>query len=211
MSRQALGKSTPPGIAAVLLAAGLGKRIGGVKALLEIDGRFAVHYVFDKLLEAGFDPVITVLNPEVHTELAGDAAGLGQLSGNRRIVINPDPELGTLHSIRLGVRALPDIVDAALFMRVDHPFVQLETLRKLRDAAWPDKIVVPVCAGRRGHPPVFGRKHFPALFEIPLEEGARGVIHRAPEVIVELETGDDGTLRNINTAAGWERYAVQRS
>ena len=47
--------------------------------------------------------------------------------------------------------------------------------------------------------------------EIPLEDGARGVIHRAPEVIVELETGDDGTLRNINTAAEWERYSVQSS
>jgi molybdenum cofactor cytidylyltransferase len=211
VSGQTSGKSPQPRIAAVLLAAGLGKRIGRAKALLEIDGRFAVHHVFDRLLEAGFDPVIAVLNPEVLRELAGDAAGWEQLGGDGRIVINPAPELGTLHSIRLGAKALPDVVDATLLMPVDHPFVRLETLRKLREAARPDKIIVPVCAGRRGHPPLFGRKHVPALFEIPLEEGARGVLHRAPEAIVELETGDDGTLRNINTAAEWERCSVQRT
>jgi molybdenum cofactor cytidylyltransferase len=210
MSRQTSDSGGEPKIAAILLAAGQGKRLGKAKALLELDGKPAVYHVFDELVAAKFSPLIVTLNPHVHKELAATGERFDYLSESAQIVLNPSPELGTLHSIRLGLEALETPADAVLFMPVDHPFIQIDTLKSLKRVANSSAIVIPTFDGKRGHPPIFGRDHLPGLFEIPLDEGARGVIRRAEGSIIEVETGDEGVLWNINTAADWEQHTVKR-
>jgi len=195
-------------VAAILLAAGHGKRFGKAKALLELNGVPLVYHVFDKLVEAGFATIVTVLNPDVHAELAADGDRFKQLSQHGQVVINQQVELGTLHSVRLGIEAMNSDVEAAMFMPVDHPFIQVGTLKKLRIAADKSSIVIPTFSGKRAHPPAFGSDHFVALHEIPLDEGARGVIRRAQDSVIEVETVDEGVLMNLNTAADWENRGM---
>jgi len=196
-------------VAAILLAAGHGKRLGKAKALLELNGEPLAYHVFNKLVEAGFTAIVTILNPDVHAELAADVDRFKQLTQCGHVVINQEVELGTLHSIRLGVQALNTEVDAAMFMAVDHPFVKVDTLRQLKNAADLSGIVVPTFAGKRGHPPVFGSNHFATLHDIPLDEGARGVIRRSPGSVIEVETDDEGVHWNINTTADWEQRTMK--
>ncbi|MFH1011385.1 MAG: nucleotidyltransferase family protein [bacterium] len=184
------------GTAAIILAAGESERMGHPKALLSIEGKPALLSIGERLLEAGFAPVVTVTSTPLHKELLSfDFLG--------PVVINDETEKGPLHSFRLGLQILPDETSAALLSPVDHPFVRLDTLQRLRAAASEDKVVVPSYQGRRGHPTLFGRALWPLIFSLPLEEGARGVLHRRPEKVTLLEVDDPGILRNVNTPEDW--------
>lgn len=189
-------------IAAIIPAAGLGERMGEPKALLEMEDLPLVDWLARRLLSAGFSPVVGVLNPTVHAALAGS----GRLASDVFWCVNDELDLGPLFSIRLGLgelerrRAEPK---AVLIAPVDHPFVSDETLRMLHDAADPDRIVIPVDEGRRGHPPLFGGNLLPLLREVPMEQGARGVYERTPEAVLELEVGDPAVRANLNTPDQW--------
>jgi molybdenum cofactor cytidylyltransferase len=59
-------------------------------------------------------------------------------------------------------------------------------------------IVVPTCAGRRGHPAGFARAVWPALRAAPLEGGARRVLADHPDWVVHVPAGPD-CLVDIDT------------
>jgi molybdenum cofactor cytidylyltransferase len=185
-------------IAAIILAAGASERMSHPKALLLIEGKPALLSIGERLLEAGFAPVVTVISVPLRKELLSfDFLG--------PVVINDETEKGPLHSFRLGLQILSNETSAALLYPVDHPFVRLDTLQKLKEAASEDKVIVPSYQGRRGHPTLFGRGLWPLVFSVPLEEGARGVFHRRPEAVTLLEVDDPGVVQNLNTPADWEK------
>ncbi len=144
-------------IAAVVLGAGLGRRMGGLpKALLERDGLTYLERAARACREGGCDPVYAVTSPE--------APGLEELALalGLRSLPNPDPERGMFSSVVEGLGealAATPPPEAFLLFPVDHPLVASATVRALvaaRDpagAAW----VRPVCAGRGGHPIVVER------------------------------------------------------
>ena len=82
-----------------------------------------------------------------------------------RRVRNPDPGRGLSSSVRIGIEALDDAVEARSSCSGDQPMVSVETIRALLDAS-PDgarPIVVPVYAGDGGRNPVLvGRDAFGA-------------------------------------------------
>jgi molybdenum cofactor cytidylyltransferase len=184
--------------AAIILAAGASERMAHPKALLRIEGRPALLSIGERLLEAGFAPVVTVISTPLHKEiLSFDFWG--------PVVVNDETEKGPLHSFRLGLQILSEETSAALLYPVDHPFVRLDTLQKLREAASEEKVVVPCYRSQRGHPTLFGRDLWPLIFSLPLDEGARGVLRRRPEAVTLLEVDDAGVVQNLNTPADWEK------
>jgi molybdenum cofactor cytidylyltransferase len=178
-------------VAAIILAAGASERMEQTKALLPIEGVPAIRFLIARIAEAGFAPIVTVTSTPVHGKLAAL-----HLSG--QVVINDETEKGPLHSFRLGLEALPGESIAALLTPVDHPLVRVDSLQKLRAAASASRVIVPRYQGRRGHPTLFGRDLWPLIFSLPLEEGARGVLHRHPETVVELDVDDPGVIQNLN-------------
>jgi molybdenum cofactor cytidylyltransferase len=193
-----LQKKAMRDVAAIILAAGASERMAHPKPLLPIEGKPALLSIGERLLETGFSPVVTVISTPLHKEiLSFDFWG--------PVVINDETEKGPLHSFRLGLRILSDETDAALLYPVDHPFVRLDTLQKLKEAASKEKVVVPCYQNRRGHPTLFGRDLWPLTFSLTLEEGARGVLRRRPEAVSLLEVNDAGVVQNLNTPADWEK------
>src|SRR4051812_20830067 len=89
------------------LAAGLSSRMGTNKMLLELGGGTLVRRAVATALAAGLDPVLAVVGHEsdrVQSELAGLRC---------TPVLNRDYALGMNTSLRAGIRALPEGVDAA--------------------------------------------------------------------------------------------------
>ena len=181
-------RANPVGV--VIVGSGAGKRFGGPKAVaLLTDGRRFLDAIVETARNAGLDPIVAVLPPDV-------AAPEGV-----RVVINAKAESEQITSVRLGLGQLLNTpVTAALLWPVDHPFVELESVLAVLDAARRTSapIVVPRYDGRRGHPTYFHRDIWVELMSVA-DGGARAVVHVAPVRVHEVEVGDVGVLRDIDT------------
>ena len=80
----------------------------------------------------------------------------------------------------------------------DMPFVECDTLRRLRSLAGPGRIVRPMCRGQAGHPVGFAEDYFGALARLPGDQGAREVIAANRLALVTLWTQDTGVTRDID-------------
>lgn len=159
----------------------------------------------ERLHGLGFDPLVTVINPDVERVLKNRKDIYKKLATTCSMVINPVPDKGTLHSIRLALKELKTPVEAALLFPVDHPFIAPATITLLHENASRDSILIPTFHKRRGHPPLFGSDYFRLLFDVPLDEGARSAYRQAGTIIREIEVEDENILLNMNTPAEWEK------
>ncbi len=176
--------------AAIVLAAGAGMRFGEPKAsaLLRPGVRF-VDAVVATALDAGAARVIIV-----------GAPGLAVPAGSA-LVPNEHAFGEQIASLRLGLTALAQTdVAGALAWPVDHPFVEVDTVRQLAREANETgaPVVVPFHASRRGHPTWFARAAWSAL-HAPAPDGARGVIRAYGTRVLEVRVDDPGVLRDIDT------------
>jgi CTP:molybdopterin cytidylyltransferase MocA len=182
-------------VAVVIVGAGAGTRFGGPKARATLsDGRRFLDAIVETAKSAGLDPVIAVLPP-------GVAAPEGV-----RVVVNAKPESEQIVSVRLGLAQLTSApVTSALLWPVDHPFVNLESVLAILDAARRTgaHIVVPVHDSRRGHPAWFHRDTWRELMTVP-DGGARTVIRADPSRVSEVGVSDRGVLRDIDTCEDLE-------
>ena len=112
-------------VGALLLAAGSSTRMGKNKMLMEINGETVLRRAATTAVEASLDPVIVVTGHESkQAELQLD--GLDCLTA-----FNVDHKTGIQSSVRVGVDALSDEVDAVLIMLADMPFVTTKMVRDL--------------------------------------------------------------------------------
>lgn len=186
-------------IAGVILAAGESTRMGFPKALLAVAQETFASRAVRVAREAGLEPLRIVVGS------AFQAIAEAHPDFTPLLIHNPTPELGQLASLRLGLAALPAAVDAAVVLLVDHPLVSPDTVRALLRARRLGRgaIVLPVCAGRRGHPVLFGREVFSELATSPLELGARAVVNRRPERVIEVEVDDVGIHVDVDSSADY--------
>lgn len=180
-------------ISAVILAAGAGTRLGGIaKALLEHDGGTFLGRILATARRAGMHEAIVVVGPPHDRAVASHARKL-----DARIVVNPAPERGMASSIALGFEAIGD-ADAAWLWPVDHPDVDVSTLRALIAKLGDHAAARPVYELRGGHPPLIARSMFPALAACTnLEGGARTVLAAADTIDVPVD--DRGCVRDVDT------------
>ncbi|HUX06178.1 MAG TPA: nucleotidyltransferase family protein, partial [Acidobacteriota bacterium] len=190
-------------IAGIILAAGLSKRMGRPKALLQIGGETFLARIVRLARAAGLDPLRIVVSE--HRALIEKA--LPELADH--LITNDHPELGQLRSLRLGLRSLSQNCTGAMMFLVDHPKMQPATLQKIVRAFKKGKgeIILPVHAGRRGHPVIFGRAVFEELLEAPLDKGARHVVRSRPDRVCEVEVDDAGILADIDTPGDYEELS----
>jgi CTP:molybdopterin cytidylyltransferase MocA len=188
-------------IAAIVLAAGEGRRIGGPKALLPIGGTTFLSHLCGLYLRAPVAATIAVIGAEA--ERVVDRTGVPP---DVQLVRNEGWSRGMLSSVWLGLEAAEASgAEAVLLQPVDHPLVGLATIEAVCAALdGGATIAVPSFEGRRGHPGGFAAAIFPELRAAPLEEGARFVLAAAPERISYV-TGDAGSLAGIDTRDDYRR------
>lgn len=171
--------------AVVVLAAGAGKRMGGVaKALLRRGERTFLASILET---ARAQTAIVVVGPPFGDAVAAHARALGAT-----VVLNADPARGMSSSINLGFAALAG-VETAWLWPVDHPDVTRATLDALATALGTHAVARPVCAGRGGHPPLVRRALFAELARCAI---ARDVINAADRIDVAVE--DRGTIEDVD-------------
>lgn len=185
-------------VAGIILAAGASRRMGMPKALAKIGGATFLERVASALAKGGIGETVLVLGADEGVIVPE----IGWFGGT--IVINGAWREGQASSVAAGVGALdPSKIAGALIAPVDHPLVTADLIAQLLAAfrSAPEKIILPVCRGRRGHPVVFPSRLFGELVNAPRDEGIRHVVRSHPADILELPTADDAVLRNLDTPA----------
>jgi CTP:molybdopterin cytidylyltransferase MocA len=176
-------------VACVILGAGAGKRFGEPKAgaLLD-DGRRFLDAVCATARDAMLEPIIAVVPP-------------GTKAPGRVIVIeNARPEGEQIASLRLALAQLTNTpAVGAIVWPVDHPFVSLESVLAVLDAAKRGNAPVarPEFDGEHGHPVFFHRDTWRELMTVT-EGGARAVVHSYGARVATIIVRDDGVVRDID-------------
>ena len=182
-------------VAAVVLAAGDARRFGAPKLLMPFGDSTIVGCVVAALEAAGIDPIIVVAGsqaPAIAEALAATPA---------RVVRNPQPALGMLSSVRIGVGALPAESDRFLLALADQPRISPGEIRHLLEEhrASGKGIAIPTYQGKRGHPVAFDCRCRRDLLALDDTHTLRDLIHSHPDDIAEIETASDAVLRDIDT------------
>jgi molybdenum cofactor cytidylyltransferase len=185
-------------IGAIVLAAGRSSRMAPHNKLLipDADGVPMVARVVDAVLASPARPVVVVTG---HADEAVRAA----LSGREvRFVHNPGFADGLSSSLRVGIDALGDQVDAAMVCLGDMPLVSTALLAQLIAAYDPEEgraIVVPTVGGRQGNPVLWDRRFFPAMRAVAGDVGARHLVGEHAEAVHEVAMEDDAALQDFDT------------
>jgi CTP:molybdopterin cytidylyltransferase MocA len=186
-------------VAAVVLAAGGGRRYGMPKALVEYQGSLLVERAVGTA-QAVCDPVLVVLGAR--------AVDVWREARLERVVllVNRDWETGMASSLRTGLqglRGLPLRVDAALVLLVDMPGMTPAALERLAGHAGPDALAVATYDGVRGHPVLLGRDHWGGVIASATgDEGARRYLAAHDVTEVDCTGLADPTDLDVPPAAG---------
>jgi molybdenum cofactor cytidylyltransferase len=184
-------------IAAVVLAAGRSTRMGGPNKLVaEIGGKPLVRIAAEQTLASRADPTIVVTG---HQRERVEAALEGLTV---RLVHNPDFSLGLGTSLRAGIAAVPAEADGVVVCLGDMPQVDAALIDRLIAAFDPERgalAVMPTIEGRRGNPVLWSRRFFPDLMAIEGDVGARHLIDRYGEAVVEVPVAGKAALIDIDT------------
>lgn len=183
-------------VVAILLAAGSSRRFGDDNKLLaNLNGEPILAHTIGNIVPLNLQQVIAVVQPESQavTQLL-EQAGF-------EVFINKNSAKGLGSSIAKGTRQLND-ADGVMLLLGDMPFVKIETMRALLKefVECSDSVIIaPIYQDRRGHPVIFGRKHFDALRGLGKSDGARVVIDANPSLLKLIPVEDPGVIQDIDT------------
>ena len=187
----------PRRVAAVVLAAGRSTRMGGPNKLLaDIARRPLVRIAAEEALASRAKPVIVVTGHQ-REQVENALAGLPV-----ELVHNPDFADGLGTSVRAGIAAVPADADGAIVCLGDMPQVDAGLIDRLIAAFDPDQgalVVMPTFEGRRGNPVLWSRRFFPDLTAIEGDVGARHLIGRYSEAVVEVPLEGKAALVDVDT------------
>ena len=190
-------------IAGIVLAAGLARRMGRQKLLLQLQGKPVVRWAVERLLPRVEDLVVVTGRDDasVRDALAGLAV---------RFASNPRPQEGQGSSIAVGVGVLDPRARAVLIALGDQPKTPDRVVPALLAAiAQSGKpIVVPVFQGVQGTPVIFAREIFSELSQLTGDAGARSVVEARPER-VERVAFDFPMPPDVDTPEDYARLHVQ--
>ncbi len=185
--------------AAVVLAAGAGRRHGGPshKLTTPIRGKPLLSWAVVAALGASLTETVVVVGAS-HTEIEA------LLPGGLSVLVNPGWRTGMASSLQVALAHLEPLgVEAMVVGLGDQPFVTAEAWRRL--AEYRDRPVgVATYGAQRGHPVRLAREVWP---RVPTEgdEGMRTVMRFSPDLVGEVPCPGNGV--DIDTTEDFDRWS----
>ena len=192
-------------IGAVLLAAGAGRRMGGVaKPLIRLQGVPLINRHLVALSGAGVDEVVVV------TGHARDAVEELVRPFTVTLAHNEAHAEGQQGSVRIGLAALSGPFDAVFIALADQPLIGAGDLTELIGAFKKrpaGHVVVPVVQGRRGNPILLDGVAQARILDSGAHLGCRHFIENHPELVHVHETPNTRFTTDLDTAEDVEQLA----
>ena len=178
-------------VAGLLLAAGAGRRMGGPKALVELDGELLVQRGVRLLRDGGCDPVLVVLGAA--------AEQVRPHVQDADVVVAEGWDEGMGASLRAGLAALAATdARACVVALVDQPLVQPAAVRALVTAGGP--AAVATYDGQQRNPVLLSREVWAEVAETAVgDTGARAWLRAHPDRVTAVPC--DGSSFDVDTPA----------
>ncbi|MGO9110877.1 MAG: NTP transferase domain-containing protein [Thermoguttaceae bacterium] len=189
-------------IIAVVPAAGQSRRMGVQKQLLPFAGTTVIGHIVDELRRSHIDEVCVVAGHK--PDLLRQALEARSV----RIVVNPDYErTDMLASIRCGLAAMSAACRAVLVALGDQPAITAELIDAMIDcfSSGGRGIIVPVHAGRRGHPLLLDGRYCSEIMTGYDHLGLRGLLAAHADDVFELAVSDFAVLCDMDYPADYQR------
>ncbi len=193
-------------VGALILAAGLSRRMGRDKLSAPVGGVPLVRRVAQAVLASRADPILVVTGPDgevVRSALAGMPLGF---------CVNPAPERGLSGSLAAGLEAADPSLDGIIVCLGDMPDVSAHTLDALVAALAAEPSLaacIPVQAGRRGNPVLLARRIWPDARALTGDAGARRILN-GREDAREVPVDDPGIHLDLDTPDALAAYEAER-
>lgn len=184
--------TTLSGLSAIVLAAGLGTRLGGeCKPLKRWQNKPLIHHCLDTLCQLQLDQVIVVAGD--HSDEISEA-----VSGySVKLAINTTPEKGMSSSIRCGIDAFSMDSKGAFICLSDMPMIPNRVYEYLFagfSRQLEKSIFIPTFNDQKGHPVLFRSDWFADLKELSGDRGAKQLIKNNSDKVELVPIDDQGIL-----------------
>lgn len=182
--------------------------MGKTKQLLPLSGRPLIAHCLDTILTAGIRDIIVVLGHNGE-EIARVLSGMPV-----RVVFNELLNSEMADSARKGLSAVAPSSTGIIIYPSDYPLVKPETIMTLAGEhnRFPDRIIIPVHSGKKGHPTLFPREAINELLQgitlrvIVNRDAGRNRVVSVPDsgVLFDVDTEEDylGIVGANNSAGG---------
>jgi molybdenum cofactor cytidylyltransferase len=202
-----MNRSTDERLCIVLLAAGAASRFGSAKQIADIDGVAMVRHCVQNAIRTEA-PVLVV------TGAHRDAVERELRDLDVALIRNDEWQHGMGGSIASGVRGAVDRyprLEAVLIVLGDQPALSSGNLLALihRHGEKPECIISSKSNGALGPPCIFPLRFFHELMELRELGGARHVVDRHPDALVEIELPEAGI--DIDSPADHAKFLALRT
>lgn len=194
---------SPETLAAVVLAAGAGSRMGGVaKPLIRIGGKTIVEHLVRSLQKAGIEHIVVVISPHTQRVQQTLTETLGQ-SASGLTFIEVCAGRDQMHSLHQGLRHLGHVCDGVMVCLADQPWLDAQAIAELHmafiDRSPHTDMVVPCVNGQPGNPVVLSSPLVRAW--LPLDERHIGKVWRDayPQRVHHWITSLDAFITDLDT------------
>jgi len=166
-------------VCGVLLGAGLSTRFCSEKLLHPFMGMPLFSWALQAAINSNLSEILFVGRQEILQHLPS----VPRLRG----VCNLEPDIGQSHSMKLGLRHIPDHASHALFILADQPLITAQLLNSFVGMA--DSGCALGCLGGGdylGPPVLFGRDFFEKLTKIDGDSGAKRILMEHEDSIMKI-------------------------
>ena len=191
-------------IHAVILAGGQSKRMGTKnKLLVPINGKPMVALTAETIIASKASSVAAVTGFE-HQKIQEAIK-----NSNIEFIHNKNFKNGISSSVVTAIKSAPEDCSAILIGLGDMPKITVSHINKLIDAYNPLEgraICVPTWKGKRGNPVLWARRFFPEMLQLKGDFGAKELMGKYAELVVEVEMNDNGIIIDIDTPEALEAF-----
>jgi molybdenum cofactor cytidylyltransferase len=193
-SMQTSNIARPP-VAAVVLAAGLSRRMGVLKLTLPWANTTVIEQVVATLKAATLRQIVVVTGHQ------SDEVERALIDAGTRCVLNPRYESGgMLSSIQIGFTAIEADVEAALICLGDQPQMEKATVQALlaegQRNGW-QRVVIPSYLMHAGHPIILPRALWTQILNTT--ESLRSVLRANRDLVDYLDVNTASILADLDT------------
>jgi len=163
-----------------------------LKQLLPLADRPAIGHCVEGISSSGITDLVVVVG-QGSDEVTAALQGLPV-----KIAVNRNLHSEMAESVRVGLRRIDPASTGVMVCLCDHPLISADTFRSIASVhlAEPEKILIPLYKGARGHPTLF-----PARLIRRVHEGMnlRQIITGADGNVRHIPVSDEGVVLDMDT------------
>lgn len=187
----AAATAAPASIGCIVLAAGSSKRFGSDKRRHRLPNGMTVLAQTLQTVQEVFAKRVLVLR-------ADDADLAAEFADDWQVINAADAALGMGHSLAAAMPATRGWQGAVVAL-ADMSWVKAETYVAIAQALRPQHLIVPFHQGQRGNPVAIGSDYFPRVATLQGDSGARQLMQKFSDRIIQLNVDDAGILQDLDT------------